>query len=781
MNGKTFTQNMGFEAEVRRTAEAIWNQEPGTCQPAHYSDNPLIRELDGLVRLRDVTHLIMVTTSSKLQKVKDDVRKLNAAERFERRSAQAVSKWFITREQLDAQHLEHTRQNNVTALTLDAFRRRFFDGRSYISKREVAAFGSARNPTDESANFTSDAYVSLPIRAAPRSGVLCTGTNTDKKITSLPRLMRELQNGSRIVLLAPFGGGKSLTTREVFNHLAKLYREGKSKHVPVALNLREHWGQEYFDEILERHARSIGFSPREDLVSAWRAGMVTVLLDGFDEVASQSIGRFNEKHFMREARRAALQGVRDLILKLPAGVGLWICGRDHYFDNEKELVHALGLAAGDYLLAELDEFTEAGAHDFLRRNGIDHELPAWLPRKPLLLAYLTQHNLLEEVLQIDSSYGFGYSWDHFLSQIMNREAALERAAMEPETLRSVMERLAFIVRSRPSGSGPVTSTDLSNAYAKETGQAAGEAVLAQLQRLPGLTQRDSDPGARSFVDEDMLCALQGGAFAKAILGHFQPQGASALSSLPRKAITMAAYLLGVQGSTSHTVISVIERVSKDNASGQLDSQFIADAFLLAVEMAQADELDSVDFRGIVVEGADVGKIDLEVLKITNLELRACVVKEIVLGKGYENWGVRLFDCIVQRVSGAADKSALPDKVFDQSCEIESFDDMGTNNAVLSANISPQLKALVTVLRKLYKQAGAGRKVAALSRGIGQQDVANCIEPVVSILQKEGFVTIFNKVVHPVRRQSSRVEQILVAPSLSDDPLVDAVSQIGRAR
>lgn len=131
MSGTSYKQNMGFEAEVRRTAEAIWNQEPGSCQPAHYSDDPVIRELDGVIRLRDVTHLIMVTTSTKLQKAKDDVKKLNAAEKLERRSAQAVSKWFITQFQLDAQHVDHARQNNVTALTLDAFRRRFFDGRSY--------------------------------------------------------------------------------------------------------------------------------------------------------------------------------------------------------------------------------------------------------------------------------------------------------------------------------------------------------------------------------------------------------------------------------------------------------------------------------------------------------------------------------------------------------------------------------------------------------------------------------------------------------------------------
>jgi len=35
----------------------------------------------------------------------------------------------------------------------------------------------------------------------------------------------------------------------------------------------------------------------------------------------------------------------------------------------------------------------------------------------------------------------------------------------------------------------------------------------------------------------------------------------------------------------------------------------------------------------------------------------------------------------------------------------------------------------------------------------------------------GFITIFNQVVHPVRKQASRVEKILSAPLLSNDSIV----------
>lgn len=75
---------MGFEAEVRFIAEAVWGMSPGECQPSHYENDPVVRELDGIARLKYVTHLIMVTTSLKLEKLKGDIKKLNAAESHEK-------------------------------------------------------------------------------------------------------------------------------------------------------------------------------------------------------------------------------------------------------------------------------------------------------------------------------------------------------------------------------------------------------------------------------------------------------------------------------------------------------------------------------------------------------------------------------------------------------------------------------------------------------------------------------------------------------------------------
>ena len=769
---------MGFEAEVRYIAEAVWHLEPGTCQPHHYANDPVVREIDGIARLRDVTHLIMVTTSTKLDKARSDISKMNAAEALEKRRAAAVSKWLITQKQLDAQHIEHAKRNNVTVLTLEQFKQRFFDGRKYLSRREVSSFGSARNPSDNSVTITDDAYVPLPmvvlskVKVRDKRGFHYEEKEKPIDILGLSRL---LEAGSIIVLVAPFGSGKSLTARELFRHLASHYRQNARNVVPVCLNLREHWGQKYFDEILERHARSIGFSPKEDLVTAWRAGIVTFLLDGFDEVASQTIVRTDDLNFMREGRRAALEGIKDFFTKLPSGVGAFVCGRDHYFDSLTELTHSTGLSGKDFKIVKLGEFTEEGANTFLRKNEVDTPLPDWLPRKPLILSYLIQNNLLAEILEIDASEGYGFAWDSFISKIAERESQIERAVMDAQTVRFVMERLAFSVRSTLSGTGPITGNDLANTYTLETGQPAGEGVLAQLQRLPGLTQRDQEAGSRSFVDSDMLAALQGGALSRFISGQYKNVGAAPLAPISQKAIEVASHLIRRDGGTSSTPLSIAERLTNETTAAA-NAQLAADCFCVAMAMAR-DEDRPLDCHGCAIDSSSIQTIDFEEQDLRNVHFTNCLIGEVIVGPRAIESGTVFSSCIIGKVRGVAEEAGLPKAIFQDSCEVQEYDSMGTNNAVLNSDLAPQIKALLTILRKLYRQAGAGRKISALSRGITSSEVLSCIPAVLSLLEKHGFVRIFNQVVHPVRKKADRVEAIMNAPSLSSDEVLVAAKEI----
>ena len=106
-----------------------------------------------------------------------------------------------------------------------------------------------------------------------------------------------------------------------------------------------------------------------------------------------------------------------------------------------------------------------------------------------------------------------------------------------------------------------------------------------------------------------------------------------------------------------------------------------------------------------------------------------------------------------------------------------FDDASTNAAVMRLAIPDGLKVLMTVLRKLYLQAGGGRKRGALKRGLHGSHMLGLVDRVVDVLESEGFVTASKEVVHPVRKHAMRVRKILGAGSLSEDPVVARVCEL----
>ena len=769
----TREEALSFEDEARRAAEAVWGLDPGECQPAWYTQDPILHELDGIARLRDVTHVLMVTTSTKLDKAQGDVNKLLAAARHESKRGPLVEKWLITEHQLQAEHIKYAQERGVKVLTLEQFRNRFFDVRDYVLKRRQAAFGSARNLVDGSITIPDDEYIDLPM-------VECTRDQqgwSDGQPIDLESLIERTSRGEWFVLVGPFGAGKSLTTRAVFFSLGKkALKNPELTRAPITINLREHWGALYADEILDRHARSIGMSRREDLTIAWRSGISSLLLDGFDELGSQAIARTSDRDWMRQNRFDALVAVRALVAGLPSGCGLLVCGRDHYFDGRTELENALGLTGRDYSLVRLNEFTEAQAAVFLSKHAGSSELPDWLPRKPLLLGYLAHRGLLESILQIDASQGFGFVWDRFLQLICERESQTDRAAMEPQTVRRVLERLACVARSTTSGTGPLTAVDIAESYRVETGNDAGEGVLAQLQRLPGLTPREQDPTARSFVDQDLMAALQGSAVARAVIEGDQMRlsGSRWLDGLTPNGIHIAAHVLRSGHVDPGTVVAAATRYSVDRVAVGSRDQLAADCLAVAIEMS-ADS-GHLDGRGLSLNGVMFWGIDLEETTVESVFIQDSMVRDLTVGSNIAQSTIRFASTAFERVLGVPSEAGLPHTAFDR-CTYGSFDDTSTNAAVLKLNLSPSLKALFTILKKLYRQAGAGRRLNAFSRGLPPGPVSDAVGDVLEILESEGLVTVYGEVAQPVRRHRARVERILETGALSKDPVVTRLTRL----
>lgn len=752
-----------FEDEVRRVAEAIWGLEVGECQPKHYRNVPGVTEIDACIQLRDVTHLIMATTLTSLDKTKQDVAKLNAGARVEARRGVPVKKWFITSKQLNAEHIEHARTNDVEALTLANFRARYFDGAEYLRLRRAAPFGSARDPGTSTPTIKDGEYVELGMSALRTTPGRRDG---DESAITLDEVVALVRGGNVVVITGEFGAGKSLTTREIFLRLAGEYLiDRDAARVPLAINLRENWGLRFGQELLDRHARSIGFGRREDLTTAWRAGMTHLLLDGFDELASQAVANPSDRDFMRNARSEALAGVRDLVRGAPDGSGVLLCGRNHYFDNTPELVDALGLNGRAYVKVRLHEFSESEAAEYLRRHGADDLLPDWLPRKPLLLGWLVTRGMLGDVLEIDGNHGFGYVWSQFLDLICAREAEHEKSVMNAMTIRRVLERLAAVARSTASGTGPLTSIDLAEAYRSETGHAPGEGVVMQLQRLPGVSPREQDPTARSFIDADLLWALQGSAVARCASENSTDLASTRwVTGLREEGSQMAAHILCGLDYPADSILDFAHRcvTAPDRPWGR---QVGADALMVACEMVD----DALDARGLRLVECQLDTVDLERHPIHNATIENSVVESLNVAGSLGDRSITFVETYIGRVSGATAIEGVPGGLL-RNCEVGVFDDAATNAAVVRLDIPPQARVMVTVLRKLFVQRGSGRIRSAFARGL-PPDLQRFVDPCVDLLISEGLATVRGEIVHPVRKYHARAASMIAAGEASTDPVM----------
>ena len=262
-----------------------------------------------------------------------------------------------------------------------------------------------------------------------------------------------------------------MTLREVFRELRVAYLKNKTSKFPIYINLRDHFGQTSPAEVLERHARNIGFHHPSHLVRAWRAGYVTLIIDGFDELTTLGIqGLWKRLH---DVRYRAMEVVRRFIREQPNDAGLILAGRAHFFDSERERKNALNLSSR-FVELTLNEFNDEQIQRYLIKRGLAGSVPDWMPSRPLLVGYLAASGVLQdafsdengkrETLTADPARG----WNYVLDRVCDREAGIE-AGIDGQTVRRILERLATLARQSQSGLGPPSPEKISSAFAEICG------------------------------------------------------------------------------------------------------------------------------------------------------------------------------------------------------------------------------------------------------------------------------------------------------------------------
>ncbi len=746
-----FSTDSEFEDEVRRIARELWPSAQYDGAAKHEE-----RERDGVFVTEEMVHVLECTTSRKKDKAEQDIKKiaklvgqLQASQR-----TRGVKGWFVTLNEptADQRSIADRHKGTIISCSYDQFRAKLIDARSYVDLRRHHPFGSVRDPETNSRVEVN--YVTLDliqVETAERWNV--------------PRIADAMGSRARVLILGDYGAGKSTTMRELFITLAGRFVANESRAFPILLNLRDHQGQTDPVEALERHARRLGYPHAPHLVRAWRSGYATILLDGFDELTSAGWVSQNKK--LRDLRYAAMELIRGFVRETPPNAGLAVSGRAYFFDSPKELVAALALDAKTAQL-ELGAFGEEQAEAFLRAFSWKGPVPTWLPPRPLLLAYLASKRFLEDIAKIEADAPASVGWNALLDMISAREAEIE-AGIEGSTVRTIIERLATRSRTQIDGLAAITPEAIIEVFRQVCGYAPDDKAMVLLQRLPGLGPSPADDASRRFLDMDLADTARAGDVARFIADPFSQQPAEPGAwqcSLDRLGVEVCALEVAqLRDAPGRFHVALQEAVRSGH--GLLATEVLRVMGEMVIDHSRA---------GLTIHSAFIPVFTLaeDGPDLSGIEFRECMFNLLELEGVADPARVpRFVNCYFGQVDGRLGERDLP-PVFD-ACMFEAFSESAaTNAAILSSSLATGTKVLLTVLRKLYLQKGAGRRESALFRGLDHRDrrlVSEVLGLIFSaglaIRARAGETTIWL----PVRAQTARVRKLLASPNLSTDPLV----------
>jgi hypothetical protein len=755
MDDVTRRENEEFEDEVRRVARQLWpeSQFSGATTAGG-------RERDGIFETEECFHLLEATTSRGMLKAEEDIRKLvGLATAIRKRSGtKAVRCWFVTRDEPTADQRKHSDKHRdvVNALSFAQFQARLINVRAYLTARDNFSFGSVRDPVTGKGPPAVDF---IEIQLSDRS---------DRSVRSPMELVGDLVGGGKVAILGD-GAGKSMTMRFLYRELRAAHFAGRTSRFPVYLNLRDHYGQIEPSEVLERHARSVGFEPASHLVRAWRAGYVHLLLDGFDELTGINIQGLWRK--LQGNRYRAMEAVRRLLREHPVGGGLALSGRAHFFDSDQERRNALGIDSSFRELS-LTEFSDDQIREYLDKSGFKGVVPQWLPSRPLLVAYLAARGLLTEIATTAGGDGGSLDpaegWNFLLDKIAAREAEIE-AGIDGATVRRILERLATKARGFQGGLGPLDGNSLVAAFTEICGYAPEERGMVLLQRLPGLGIDRGEEETRSFIDEDFVDACRAGDLLEFVSNPYlieTPVVSTLECGIGNLGLAIVANKGGPRDFSAGKLSAALSR-AQATSSGHL----VADLIRLSFEMGISID-ETVFIKDLLI--ADL-ELTAGLGDVSRVEFQDCFFGRI--GVDTETVAERLprfVRCYVGVLEGRISPKDLPPGCF-EDCEIEEFSaESGTTASVLSLDLPLGVRVLLTVLKKLYERRGSGRRENALFRGLDHRS-RRLVPDVLRLLQRHGLATSYKRgtdsIWLPDRANRKRVGRILASPSVADDPLI----------
>ena len=744
-----------FEDEVRRICRNLFSNTIG--QGAEKVDD---RERDGVFWNGDFFTVIEATTDKKKDKAEYDAKKTHELVNKKRVEGYMARGFLVTLHEPTAdQRLAVKKYEKTTKIvSFDELRSLLFDAHGYLRVRSGKPFGSVYDHAAHSFEVPRNEFVEPSI----------TSVDGFRKVTA-NELIEGMVDKARFIVSAEYGIGKSMLLREIFFNLLQRFSEGKIFRCPIAINLREHMGQEDPIELLERHARANGCEPRK-LVAAWSAGYVDLIIDGFDELSTR--GWTGDHRKLREFKRSTHAVVKSLIRQTPKSSSIIIAGRGAYFDSEKEMREALGAPEAIFEHFAVQPFDSEQASIFLGKKGYSGALPQWIPTRPLFLSYLINKNLIQEAVQVSASGIFpeGTAWSSLLDMIAGRESE-QSEGVDKDSILVFWGLMATKARQGASLQKSFSPTEMDEIFFKATGNSVTEDERRLLLRLPGLGISADNASSRVFIDNDFLNA----ASANLVGSHIR---------FPYDEGYCVSELRGISQQLNHVGVQVVcamiesESIPVGLVDACMNLELSKGSNALAYDIFLALTNFGHPTEALVFDGVDIQELDLcqDGFDAIDVEFLNCLIESLILppiGEIPEN--VRFHDCLIGNVEGRGSERELPARNF-ETCEVGNFSSAYlVNNDVLNSDLPLGVRVLVVTLRKIYTQAGGSRLESALLRGLDHR--ARMLAPdIIESLIANGFLVKCGRqgktIYSGTRAMRKDALEIIQSPASYKHPILD---------
>lgn len=691
--------------------------------------------------------LVEVTKNNTLEKVRNDITKLSAVGFTLLRDEIYSEKYIVLSGSPTNSMRELAAKSKIKILSFEEFEKKWFDYKRYVFLRSQQSFGSAvdiQNGNPETGPYIPVVYVDAK-----------TGDKYD-----INKIATKLKRGAKIILKGSFGTGKSRCVKQLFDLLSKNHEE--SFFYTISINLREHWGAKNYKEILQRHFDDLSFNFNNFKRICTKSNII-FLLDGFDEIGSQSWSVDSEKmHLLREK---AVLAIKDLVLNTQGGC--LITGREHYFNSDNEMLNCLGLDNKSTLILQCaEEFNEEQIKQYIKTNcdKTVQSIPKWLPKRPLIMS-IAIHNVYElfnNNTSIVNEYDF---WSEFLSLLAKREAKIN-SALHDETIKNIMIKVSRISRTKEKDLGPITVMDLNKAFEDITGERPNEESAIMLHRLPGLGRVNADTNDRMFVDSYILNGLR----AEDIINIVEKNEVNVyndnwINALNLEGVSILSSYLELDDEKIKKFLNTAVLSSRKN-NAMLSADIVS-------TFCKIKYYSNIDFKGIVISEIHIQSLDFSNKKIENLNFINSWIDELdITNVGLES--VNFSNCIIGKIKGIATKSSLPETFI--QCEVDEYQPVSTVARIKTANLSRAQTILLTIIKKIFStiSKGNGRKEEALLRGLGDRSDSKICDKILNKMITDQIITKHKGkegwVYSPVLKNTERMCNILSDLSNSKDEL-----------